>query len=81
MRYYSVALLSGHFPFERSLTDEHPDKLAARCTDTSDTYRIVKNQIKELYAKVASHPLTALKTSSKCSFIHQPGRAGTKIPW
>nr|VFJ63265.1 MAG: hypothetical protein BECKDK2373B_GA0170837_11232 [Candidatus Kentron sp. DK] len=23
----------------------------------------------ELYAKVASHPLTALKTSSKCSFI------------
>nr|VFJ47153.1 MAG: hypothetical protein BECKDK2373C_GA0170839_101727 [Candidatus Kentron sp. DK]VFJ63087.1 MAG: hypothetical protein BECKDK2373B_GA0170837_11196 [Candidatus Kentron sp. DK] len=23
----------------------------------------------ELYAKAASHPLTALKTSSKCSFI------------
>nr|VFJ68027.1 MAG: hypothetical protein BECKDK2373C_GA0170839_11746 [Candidatus Kentron sp. DK] len=23
----------------------------------------------ELYAKVALHPLTALKTSSKCSFI------------
>nr|VFJ45375.1 MAG: hypothetical protein BECKDK2373B_GA0170837_101055 [Candidatus Kentron sp. DK]VFJ63500.1 MAG: hypothetical protein BECKDK2373C_GA0170839_11088 [Candidatus Kentron sp. DK] len=34
---------------------------------------IVTNPLKgnqsELYAKVASHPLTALKTSSKCSFI------------
>nr|VFJ63025.1 MAG: hypothetical protein BECKDK2373B_GA0170837_111814 [Candidatus Kentron sp. DK] len=28
-----------------------------------------KGRIYELYEKVASHPLTALKTSSKCSFI------------
>nr|VFJ48991.1 MAG: hypothetical protein BECKDK2373B_GA0170837_10229 [Candidatus Kentron sp. DK] len=37
--------------------------LCVLCASAVVTYCI------ELYAKVASHPLTALKTSSKCSFI------------